>query len=169
MPRFGSTFHAAPFSPTNISSRSKSCPKPCHTSHTCHSLSLFVLSSRLFFFPSISLSVSFPLPATTNQPQPPPIPPQKKITTTIAVAIGTASESLNEWADEEAGLEAIQKVLDSLDDIIALQDANCDPEVLASMLRDVKLHELLQVIFPPFFVYFAKKKNKKILQLPANP
>ncbi|XP_038114069.1 peripheral plasma membrane protein CASK isoform X6 [Culex quinquefasciatus] len=64
---------------------------------------------------------------------------------TDSMAIGTASESLNEWADEEAGLEAIQKVLDSLDDIIALQDANCDPEVLASMLRDVKLHELLQL------------------------
>uniref|UniRef100_A0A182S8T6 L27 domain-containing protein n=1 Tax=Anopheles maculatus TaxID=74869 RepID=A0A182S8T6_9DIPT len=61
------------------------------------------------------------------------------------VAIGTASESLNEWADEEAGLEAIQKILDSLDDIIALQDANCDPDVLAGMLRDVKLHELLQL------------------------
>lgn len=64
---------------------------------------------------------------------------------TDSMAIGTASESLNEWADEEAGLEAIQKVLDSLDDITALQDANCDPEVLASMLRDVKLHELLQL------------------------
>nr|XP_029715985.1 peripheral plasma membrane protein CASK isoform X2 [Aedes albopictus] len=64
---------------------------------------------------------------------------------TDSMAIGTASESLNEWADEEAGLEAIQKVLDSLDDITALQDTNCDPEVLASMLRDVKLHELLQL------------------------
>ncbi|XP_055638908.1 peripheral plasma membrane protein CASK isoform X8 [Toxorhynchites rutilus septentrionalis] len=64
---------------------------------------------------------------------------------TDSMAIGTASESLNEWADEEAGLEAIQKILDSLDDIIALQDANCEPEVLASMLRDVKLHELLQL------------------------
>ncbi|XP_053681955.1 peripheral plasma membrane protein CASK isoform X5 [Sabethes cyaneus] len=64
---------------------------------------------------------------------------------TDSMAIGTASESLNEWADEEAGLEAIQKILDSLDDIIALQDAHCDPEVLASMLRDIKLHELLQL------------------------
>lgn len=67
-------------------------------------------------------------------------------TTGRTVAIGAASESLNEWADEEAGLEAIQKILDSLDDIIALQDANCDPDMLAGMLRDVKLHELLQVI-----------------------
>uniref|UniRef100_A0A182VZI8 Protein kinase domain-containing protein n=1 Tax=Anopheles minimus TaxID=112268 RepID=A0A182VZI8_9DIPT len=64
---------------------------------------------------------------------------------TDSMAIGAASESLNEWADEEAGLEAIQKILDSLDDIIALQDANCDPDVLAGMLRDVKLHELLQL------------------------
>ncbi|XP_035777655.1 peripheral plasma membrane protein CASK-like isoform X9 [Anopheles albimanus] len=64
---------------------------------------------------------------------------------TDSMALGTASESLNEWADEEAGLEAIQKILDSLDDIIALQDANCDPDVLAGMLRDAKLHELLQL------------------------
>ncbi|XP_040164457.1 peripheral plasma membrane protein CASK isoform X5 [Anopheles arabiensis] len=64
---------------------------------------------------------------------------------TDSMAIGAASESLNEWADEEAGLEAIQKILDSLDDIIALQDANCDPDMLAGMLRDVKLHELLQL------------------------
>uniref|UniRef100_A0A182QG50 L27 domain-containing protein n=1 Tax=Anopheles farauti TaxID=69004 RepID=A0A182QG50_9DIPT len=71
-------------------------------------------------------------------------PPRMGALNTV-VAIGTASESLNEWADEEAGLEAIQKILDSLDDIIALQDANCDPDVLAGMLRDVKLHELLQL------------------------
>lgn len=79
------------------------------------------------------------------------------------MAIGTASESLNEWADEEAGLEAIQKVLDSLDDIIALQDANCDPEVLASMLRDVKLHELLQVISRHFLFVLQKQKILKLL------
>lgn len=62
------------------------------------------------------------------------------------MAVGTASESLNEWADEEAGLEAVQMVLDSLDDIHALQDAFVDQDVLIEMLRDVKLHALLQVI-----------------------
>lgn len=61
------------------------------------------------------------------------------------MAVGTASESLNEWADEEAGLEAVQRVLDSLDDIHALQDAFVDQDVLIDMLRDVKLHALLQV------------------------
>ncbi|XP_055381359.1 peripheral plasma membrane protein CASK-like [Condylostylus longicornis] len=66
-------------------------------------------------------------------------------TDTDTMPIGTASESLNEWADEEAGLEAVQKVLDSLDDIYALQDAFIDPEVLRDMLRDTKLHQLLQL------------------------
>jgi hypothetical protein len=60
-------------------------------------------------------------------------------------AIGAAAETLNEWADEEAGLEAVQRILDSLDDIIALQDAFVDPDVLLSMLRDTKLHALLEV------------------------
>ncbi|XP_037910081.1 peripheral plasma membrane protein CASK-like [Hermetia illucens] len=66
-------------------------------------------------------------------------------TDTDTMPIGTASESLNEWADEEAGLEAVQRILDSLDDIYALQDAFVDPEVLRDMLRDVKLHALLQL------------------------
>lgn len=61
------------------------------------------------------------------------------------MAVGAASESLNEWADEEAGLEAVQKVLDSLDDIHALQDTYVDQDVLKDMLRDTKLHELLRV------------------------
>ncbi|XP_037025999.1 peripheral plasma membrane protein CASK isoform X3 [Bradysia coprophila] len=64
---------------------------------------------------------------------------------TDSVAVGAASESLNEWADEEAGLEAVQMVLDSLDDIHALQDAFVDQDVLIEMLRDVKLHALLQL------------------------
>ena len=51
----------------------------------------------------------------------------------------------NEWADEEAGVEAVQKVLDSLDDIFALQDCYVDPDVLREILRDAKLHQLLQV------------------------
>lgn len=51
----------------------------------------------------------------------------------------------NAVADEEAGLEAVQTVLDSLDDIHALQDAFVDQDVLMEMLRDVKLHALLQV------------------------
>lgn len=61
------------------------------------------------------------------------------------VAVGTASESLNEWADEDAGIEAVQKILDTLDDIAALQDTEIDPDVLISMLRDNKLHAMLQV------------------------
>lgn len=61
------------------------------------------------------------------------------------MVVGTASESLNEWADEEAGLEAVQRVLDSLDDIHALQDSFVDQDVLIDMLRDGKLHALLQV------------------------
>lgn len=61
------------------------------------------------------------------------------------VAIGTASETLNEWADEEAGIEAVQKILDSLDDIHALQDNYIDPDLLRDMLRDNKLHDLLRV------------------------
>lgn len=59
--------------------------------------------------------------------------------------VGTASESLNEWADEDAGIEAVQKILDTLDDIAALQDTEIDPDVLISMLRDTKLHAMLQV------------------------
>lgn len=64
----------------------------------------------------------------------------------ILVGIGAAAESLNEWADEEAGQEAVQRVLDSLDDIHALQDAHVDQDVLIEMLRDVRLHALLQVL-----------------------
>lgn len=61
------------------------------------------------------------------------------------VTVGIASETLNDWADEEASLEAVQRVLDSLDDIHALQDPYVDPDVLHGMLKDVKLHALLQV------------------------
>lgn len=63
----------------------------------------------------------------------------------FSVTVGIASETLNDWADEEAGLEAVQRVLDSLDDIHALQDPYVDPDVLHSMLKDIKLHALLQV------------------------
>lgn len=63
----------------------------------------------------------------------------------LLVAIGTATESLNEWADEDAGIEAVQKILDTLDDVAALQDTEIDPDVLISMLRDNKLHTMLQV------------------------
>lgn len=61
------------------------------------------------------------------------------------MVVGIASETLNDWADDEAGLEAVQKVLDSLDDIHAMQDPYVDPDVLNGMLRDTKLHALLQV------------------------
>ena len=61
------------------------------------------------------------------------------------MTVGTASEILNDWADEEIGLTAVQRVLDSLDDIHALQDPFVDPDVLYEMLQDVKLHALLQV------------------------
>lgn len=63
----------------------------------------------------------------------------------FSVTMGTASECLNEWADEDAGIEAVQKILDTLDDISALQDTEIDPDVLISMLRDNKLHAMLQV------------------------
>lgn len=62
-----------------------------------------------------------------------------------SVAVGAASEGLNEWADEDAGIEAVQKILDTLDDVAALQDTEIDPDVLISMLRDSKLHAMLQV------------------------
>lgn len=62
-----------------------------------------------------------------------------------SVTVGIAAETLNDWADEEAGLEAVQRVLDSLDDIHALQDPYVDPDVLQGMLKDIKLHALLQV------------------------
>lgn len=61
------------------------------------------------------------------------------------VTVGIASETLNDWADEEAGLEAVQRVLDSLDDIHALQDEYVDEHVLRSMLTDNRLAALLQV------------------------
>lgn len=63
----------------------------------------------------------------------------------VLVAVGSASDTLNEWADEEAGIEAVQKILDSLDDIHALQDMYVDPDLLRDMLRDTKLHDLLRV------------------------
>lgn len=68
------------------------------------------------------------------------------------VTIGIASETLNDWADEEAGLEAVQRVLDSLDDIHALQDEYVDEYVLRDMLSDNRLSALLQVL-NKFYVY----------------
>lgn len=72
-------------------------------------------------------------------------PPPTHVFNFLLVAIGTASECLNEWADEDAGIEAVQKILDTLDDIAALQDTEIDPDMLISMLRDNKLHAMLQV------------------------
>lgn len=43
------------------------------------------------------------------------------------------------------GTEAVQKILDSLDDIVALQDPCVDINVLMTMLTDSRLHSLLQV------------------------
>lgn len=63
----------------------------------------------------------------------------------FSVIIGVASETLNDWADEEAGLEAVQKILDSLDDIHALQDSYADEDILRDMLTDNRLCALLQV------------------------
>lgn len=59
--------------------------------------------------------------------------------------VAPASDILNEWADEEAGIEAVQRILDCLDDIYALQDAHVDADVLRDMLRDNQLHQLLHV------------------------
>lgn len=58
---------------------------------------------------------------------------------------------LNEWADEEAGIEAVQRILDCLDDIYALLDAHVDSDVLRDMLRDTRLHQFLQVITIDFY------------------
>ncbi|XP_054726001.1 peripheral plasma membrane protein CASK-like isoform X1 [Anastrepha obliqua] len=66
-------------------------------------------------------------------------------TDTDSMPVATASDMLNEWADEEAGIEAVQRILDCLDDIYALQDTNVDPEVLREMLRDGRLHQFLQL------------------------
>lgn len=62
-----------------------------------------------------------------------------------SIQIGTASETLSEWADDEAGLEAVQKIVDSLDDVYALQDPLVEPDVLRDILRDDRLHMLLQL------------------------
>lgn len=75
------------------------------------------------------------------------------------VTIGIASETLNDWADEEAGLEAVQRVLDSLDDIHALQDEYVDDDVLRDMLTDNRLCALLQVIHPKYTLKVTKKKT----------
>lgn len=61
------------------------------------------------------------------------------------MVVGIAAETLNDWADDEAGLEAVQRILDSLDDIHALQDPFVDAEIFHELLRDNKLHALLQV------------------------
>lgn len=42
-------------------------------------------------------------------------------------------------------MEAVQKVVDSLDDIYALQDPLVEADVLRDILRDDRLHMLLQV------------------------
>lgn len=62
-----------------------------------------------------------------------------------SVTVGIASETLNDWADEEAGLEAVQRILDSLDDIHALEDLYVDEQMYNDILRDEQLIELLQV------------------------
>lgn len=74
------------------------------------------------------------------------IPRQIILVFCLTVTIGIASETLNDWADEEAGLEAVQRVLDSLDDIHALQDEYVDDDVLRDMLTDNRLCALLQVM-----------------------
>ncbi|XP_017847028.1 peripheral plasma membrane protein CASK isoform X7 [Drosophila busckii] len=51
----------------------------------------------------------------------------------------------DEWDDEEAGIEAVQRILDCLDDIYSLQDAHVDEDVLRDMLRDVRLQQFLQL------------------------
>ncbi|XP_065354316.1 peripheral plasma membrane protein CASK isoform X6 [Calliphora vicina] len=66
-------------------------------------------------------------------------------TDTDSMPVASASDILNEWADEEAGIEAVQRILDCLDDIYALQDAHVDSDVLRDMLRDNRLHQLLHL------------------------
>lgn len=60
----------------------------------------------------------------------------------FAVPIAGAPD---EWADEEAGIEAVQRILDCLDDIYSLQDAHVDADVLRDMLRDGRLQQFLQL------------------------
>ncbi|XP_063706034.1 peripheral plasma membrane protein CASK isoform X2 [Culicoides brevitarsis] len=66
-----------------------------------------------------------------------------------AVSLDCLDSEINvnsdEWLDEEVGTEAVQKILDSLDDIVALQDPCVDINVLMSMLTDSRLHSLLQL------------------------
>ncbi|XP_060650682.1 peripheral plasma membrane protein CASK isoform X2 [Drosophila nasuta] len=56
-----------------------------------------------------------------------------------------ADSAPDEWADEEAGIEAVQRILDCLDDIYSLQDAHVDADVLRDMLRDGRLQQFLQL------------------------
>lgn len=60
----------------------------------------------------------------------------------IVIVIAGAPD---EWADEEAGIEAVQRILDCLDDIYSLQDAHVDADVLRDMLRDGRLQQFLQL------------------------
>lgn len=90
----------------------------------------------------------------------------------ILVTIGITSETLNDWADEEAGLEAVQRVLDSLDDIHALQDPFVDDSLLHNMLADSRLSALLQVRcklvvfwFLLLFLIFTRKLWNKIFPI----
>lgn len=64
------------------------------------------------------------------------------IPSAFAVPIAGAPD---EWADEEAGIEAVQRILDCLDDIYSLQDAHVDADVLRDMLRDGRLQQFLQL------------------------
>lgn len=59
--------------------------------------------------------------------------------------VSLVNVNTDEWIDEEVGTEAVQKILDSLDDIVALQDPCVDINVLMTMLTDSRLHSLLQV------------------------
>lgn len=70
-----------------------------------------------------------------------------------------ASVSLAEWADEEAGLDAVQRVLDSLDDINALQDPFVEMDVLTDILQDQKLQDLLHVSNPANIFQYVQGKH----------
>lgn len=92
--------------------------------------------------PSVSISISISNDCKPTKPN------DSFFFAFATVTIGIASETLNDWADEEAGLEAVQRVLDSLDDIHALQDEYVDDDVLRDMLTDNRLCALLQVMQP---------------------
>lgn len=77
----------------------------------------------------------------------------------ISVFLNEASEALNEWADDEVSMKAVQQMVDTLDDIVALQEPDTDKVIVRDMMSDERLVTLLQVIsklsFSSFFNFWS--------------